>query len=611
MHRLSVTPILLLFLLLFPGTPLRAQQGWLTHFEQSGFVATPDYARSMEWLRRLDSASAWISLQSFGSTPQGRALPLLVLSKDGAFTPEAARASGKDIVLIQAGIHAGEIDGKDAGMMLLREIAITRTKAALADHAIILFIPIFNVDGHERRSPYSRINQNGPEVTGWRVTANNLNLNRDYMKADAPEMRAWLRMFHAWKPDMLIDCHVTDGIDFQYNLSYAMEMYGNMHPAVAAWHRTLQYWFLDAMEKQGDPVFPYVFPREQSDIAKGVIDWASSPRLSTGYAAVCNRANLLIETHMLKPYKDRVIATYRMIEAVLSYVRAHPGTLRRAVRDAEEDDIRRFSSGDTTAFPLRFQAGDRAGSIRFKGYATELRRSVISGGSYTWWDHSKPQTVDIPLFNDVRTTVAVRPSRYYLIPQEWTDIADILSLHDVRLHRLAEETRLPVQRVRFSNPVWRNRPYEGRLPLTVQSQLVDDTVSWPAGTIVVDMAQSQGRVALNLLEADAPDSFVFWGFFNAIFEQKEYYEEYMMEALAPDMLRNDAALRNEFEKRVATDSAFAASPRARLDFLYQRSPWYDSSINLYPIARCMALPASLLLSEEQWKRDEAGAPRSE
>jgi hypothetical protein len=168
-----------------------------------------------------------------------------------------------------------------------------------------------------------------------------------------------------------------------------------------------------------------------------------------------------------------------------------------------------------------------------------------------------------------------------------------------------------VQRVRFSNPVWRNRPYEGRLPLTVQSQLVDDTVTFSAGTIVVDMTQRQGRVALNLLEADAPDSFVFWGFFNAIFEQKEYYEEYMMEALAPDMLRNDAALRREFEQRVATDSAFAASPRARLDFLYQRSPWYDTTINLYPVARCMVLPASLLLSEEQRKRDEEGAPRSE
>ncbi|MCZ7556904.1 MAG: M14 family metallopeptidase [Bacteroidia bacterium] len=587
--------------------PAVAQEGWLTHFEKSGFRSSPDYAETMRWLNRLDSASEWISVQSFGLSPQGRALPLVIVSKDGTFNPQAARAGGKNIILIQAGIHSGEIDGKDAGMMLLREIAVTRTLAKLADHAVILFMPIFNVDGHERRSPFNRINQDGPDTMGWRVTATNLNLNRDYMKADAPEMKAWLRTFNEWMPDMLIDCHVTDGIDFQYNLSYAAETYGNMHPIVADWQNRLQYWFIDAMEKAGDPVIPYVFPRENNDLSKGLVDWASQPRLSTGYAAVRNRANLLIETHSLKPFKDRVYATYRLLQAVLEFNAAYPGTLRDVVRRAEEDDRQRFRSGDTTSFPLRFQATDKADTIQFKGFATELRNSSVSGGTYIWWDHSQPQTVSIPLYRDVQPTLGVRPPRAYIIPQEWTEVLSILRLHGVQLHRTSRDANISCERSTFSKAVWRTRPYEGRVPVNVETRKDTATLRIPAGSFVVDLAQSSARVAINLLEADAPDSFVFWGFFNAVFEQKEYYEAYMMEAIAPEMLQRDEKLREEFEQRLASDTAFASSPRARLDFFYERSPWYDTGMNVYPVLRCMSLDGLPLLREEEWQAHASDA----
>jgi hypothetical protein len=601
-HSFRICAAIALVLLPF-GSPAVAQQGWLTHFEKSGFRSSPDYAETMHWLSRLDSASEWVSLQSFGISPQGRSLPLVVVSNDGTFSPQAARAGGKSIILIQAGIHSGEIDGKDAGMMLLREIAVTRTLAKLADHAVILFMPIFNVDGHERRSPFNRINQDGPDTMGWRVTATNLNLNRDYMKADAAEMKAWLCAFNAWLPDMLIDCHVTDGIDFQYNLSYAMETYGNMHPAVSAWQTDLQYWFIDAMEKAGDPVIPYVFPRENNDLSKGLVDWASQPRLSTGYAAVRNRANLLIETHSLKPFKDRVYATYRLLQAVLEFNAAHPAALRKAVLKAESDDIRRFSSGDTTSFPLRFQATDRADTIQFKGFATELRRSTVSGGTYVWWDHSRPQTVSIPLYRDVQPTLSVRPPRAYSIPQEWTEVLSILRLHGVALQRTSGDADVLCERSSFSKAVWRTRPYEGRVTMSAEARRETVTARIPAGSFVVDLAQPSARAAINLLEADAPDSFVFWGFFNAIFEQKEYYEAYMMEAIAPDMLQRDEQLRKEFEQRLASDTAFAASPRARLDFFYEQSPWYDANMNVYPVLRCMTLDGVPLLREEEWRAD--------
>jgi len=593
-------PLVLVFICTVISTS-SAQEEWLTHFEQSGYIATPDYDETMSWLARLDSASAWVSVHSFGVTPQGREMPLVILSKHGRVTPEAAVASGKEIVLIQAGIHAGEIDGKDAGLMLLREIAITRTLESLADNIIILFMPMFNPDGHERRGAYNRINQNGPIETGWRTTANNLNLNRDYMKADAPEMRDWLRVFNAWRPDILIDCHATNGIDFQYNLTYAMEVFGNMHETVVEWERRLEKHFIGAMDDAGDPVAPYVFPRENSDLSKGMVDWASPPRLSTGYAAVRNRANLLIETHMLKPYKDRVFSTYRLLIEVLSYINTHRGSLRRAVRDAERDDIARFASGDTSGFPLRFAASDTPRMYSFRGYESEIREGSVSGTGYIRWNHDRPVTVDIPLFDDVQPTLHVRIPQYYVIPQEWSDVLDILRLHDVRLRRLAQPTRLVVETTLFDDINFRSRPYESRMTVNIATRTRVDSIDYPAGTVVVDPAQPSGRAAINLLEADAPDSFVFWGFFNAIFEKKEYYEAYIMEEVASRMLDEQADLRREFEQRLASDTAFAASPRARLDFFYQRSPYHDSKLNVYPVGRCMEKTEIATIPEHQWK----------
>ena len=591
----NIFPALVLVLVLVHPSP--AQQGWLTDYEISGGVATPDYARTIDWLERLDSASAWVELQYFGTTPQGRRLPLVVLSKEGNFTPEAARESGQEVVLIQSGIHAGEIDGKDASMMLLREIAITGTLEDLADEVIILFMPIFNLDGHERISPYNRINQNGPEEMGWRTTAQNLNLNRDYMKADAPEMRAWLKVFGDWDVDMLVDCHVTDGVDFQYNASYGMEVHGNIAAPVAAWQRKLEAAFLKGMKKAGDPLVPYVFPREDRDLRKGVVDWASYPRLSTGYAAIRGRGNLLIETHMLKPYRDRVTATYRLLIEVLKFMNDNDGDLADAREEAEEEDIRRIVEADTSRFPLQFRSMGQSGTLSFRGYEMHMVKSEISGGDYPVWDHAKPMNVDIPFFGNVRPVAWAKLPRYYLVPQEWSAVVDLLRLHGVRLQRLAHEITVPAERGVFSDTKWRDRPYEGRFTVSCTTTWRRDTVTWPAGTWVVDLAQPEMRVAVNLLDPDAPYSFVYWGFFNAVFEQKEYFEDYVMEAVAADMLAQDSALKREFEAKLAADSTFAADPRARLTFFYERSPWFDRAMNVYPVGRVMKDLALPLLPE--------------
>jgi hypothetical protein len=259
-------------------------------YEKSGYKKTPRYKETMEHCRRLEQGSPWIKVTKFGTSPEGRDLPLVIVSKDKLFDPKQAAKSDKAILLIQNGIHAGEIDGKDACLMLLRDIAITKTKASLLDHVILLVIPIYNVDGHERFGPYNRINQKGPEEMGWRVTAQNLNLNRDYLKADAPETQAWLKLFNAWLPDFFIDCHVTDGADFQYAVTYGIEQHENVAPTVRSWIREKYLPMLSALRLDGIPVAPYIFLRDALDPLKGQDGGESLPQIFDGVRSTAQPA---------------------------------------------------------------------------------------------------------------------------------------------------------------------------------------------------------------------------------------------------------------------------------------------------------------------------------
>jgi hypothetical protein len=577
--------------------------GWETSFELADSLRSPRYEETLHYLRRLADASPWIRLERFGVSPQGRDLPLVILSRDGSFTPEAARVSGKDIVLIIAGIHSGEIDGKDAGMMLLRDIAVTGSEKALADNAVILFIPIFNVDGHERQSRFNRINQDGPEEMGWRVTAQNLNLNRDFMKADAPEMRAFLHLYDAWLPDMLVDCHVTDGMDFQYTITCSMEMYANAPASVCAWQSRL----LDAVTLQlaalDEQIAPYIWPREGYDILSGMVQWAAPPRFSTGYAAVRNRAAMLIETHALKPYPARVRATYTMLRSILHFVNATAGSLRTAVTQADEERSAAYANPyPSTTVPLVFDMTDGHSEREFLGWKMEYEQSTVSGSAYPVWHHEHPETLTVPLYDNVIPTVEVLPPHCYLLPQEWQDEAEILRLHNVHLARLTEDRAVPVETYVFEQPEFRDRPYEGRFTVRAKKRVRIDTVTYPAGTYVVFLAQPSSHAAVHLLEPDSPDSFLQWGFFNAIFEQKEYYEQYAMERVAAEMLAADPALRREFDTRLQSDTTFAASPRQRLDFFYERSPYYDRQKNVYPVSRCLDGSGLPVVPEQEYRR---------
>jgi hypothetical protein len=563
---------------------------WLTHAEKTEYRETPTYADTIAYARRLAAASPLVEYREFGTSGEGRALPLLVAAKHGATTPEAARKAGKPVVFIQACIHAGEPDGKDAGLALLRDIAVTREREALLDRLVLLFVPIYNVDGHELRSPYNRINQNGPAELGWRGNAANLNLNRDYLKADAPETRAWLRLWNEWRPDLFVDCHVTDGADFRYTVTYQFERHENVHPAVSAWAaEAFTRRIMPAAEVAGQLFSPYLVFRDNRDPRRGIDAFVSTPRFATGYVPlVRNRPALLIETHMLKDFRTRVIGTYHILRAVLEEVNRRPAELLAAVRRADEETTAAGRAYDSERrMALKVELTDKPVEMVLKGWQYRTSLSEVSGDLQVIWDTTQPLDLTVPHYDEADPTVSVAPPLAYLIPPQWRAATELLAAHGLNLRRLAEATSIEVESYRFREVRLAAAPFEGRVPVNFKVESIRERRLYPAGTIVVLMNQRDARAALHLLEPAAPDSLALWGFFNPIFEQKEYAEAYKLEKLAREMMQQDEALRAEFERRIAQDPKFAASAADRLNFFYQRSPYWDRRLNIYPVGRVL------------------------
>jgi hypothetical protein len=579
-----------LFLALLAAAPLSlpAKDAWTTPAEASAFHTTPSYADTVAYLHRVvDASHGTVTMQTFGTTPEGRPMTVVVAAKDGDLTPEKARAAGKPIVLLQAGIHPGEIEGKDAGLMLLRDFAVTGKLAHLLDHAVLLFIPVYSVDGHENSGPYFRINQNGPDEMGFRGQSQYLNLNRDYVKADAPETRAWLQLWNTWQPDLLIDIHTTDGADYQYDLTYYTEDAHKLPPSVAAWQKNvIEGEAIPAYEKMGHLASPYLEFKDGRDPTKGIENFGSGPRFSTGYAAIRNRAGLLVETHMLKPYAVRVQGTYDVVRAVLGGINKDPAALLKTSKDADAWAAS-LAAAPGASIPVTFKADPTPKPFTLKGFAFMQTKSDISGDTWIQYDPTKKKTYAIQSWLDLQPDVAAPLPAAWAIPAQWTEIIARLDAHHIPYTRTQAAAKVPVTQDMLTDPKWAEKPFEGHHMLRdVTITASTPTVTLPAGTVIVRTDDAEAVLAANLLDARAPDSLLRWGYLDAIFEPKEYGEPRVMEALARKMIAENPALKAEFDAKVAADPAFAASPRARLSFFFERSPWYTAQqVGAYPVVR--------------------------
>jgi hypothetical protein len=588
----------------FAQAPAASANDWATPAEKSDYRITPDYNDTMAYLSRVAAAAPQqVRIERFGQTGEGRELDIVIASKDSVFDPAQIHAAHRPVVLVQNSIHAGEMDGKDSCMALLRDMVISKTQAALLDRAVFVFIPIYNADGHERRSRYNRINQNGPEEMGWRGNGTNLNLNRDYLKADAPETRAFLAMFHQWLPDFFVDDHVTDGADYQYDVTYSIDDGPNVFPDTARWiDSTVTPQLKQQVDASGHLASPtYITLVDDTDPGKGLGFNEDPPRFSTGYMILENRPGMLVELHMLKDYRTRVTGNYEILKALLTIVNRDADKLI-ALNAAADEAATELGAHplSNVAYPLSLGWSGETTPFLFRGYQYTRQLSEISGAMWVSYSH-QPWNVSLPLQTGYKVTAATVPPAAYIIPRQWTHAIDVLQAHQIEIHRTTAAWTGPVETYRCTGAQWQQPPYEGHHPMFAgegngghpgsapQCTLVTETVTYPAGSAVVELNQRLSHVVVEWLEPAAPDAAMVWNAFDPIFEQKEYGEAYVLEKLAREMMAKDPKLKAEFERKIESDPRFAANPSARLEFFYDRSPWWDSHLGLYPVGRLTKL----------------------
>jgi hypothetical protein len=602
------------------ATPSAAADPWQTDAEASAYARTPRHADTRAWLERLDAASDAITLTRFGISPGGRDLLLVIANADGITTPAAARAAGKRVLLVQGGIHAGEIEGKDAGLALLRDLTVRGRHQGLLDDTVLLFVPIFNVDGHERMSPYHRINQNGPAEMGWRGTGQNLNLNRDHLKADAPEMRAWLALWQAWHPDLLVDIHTTNGADYQYQLTWYLEEWGNQHPAVRAWQQAALVGPRvpggGAARLVGGPVHQ---PRRPSRHHQGPGELRLRPALLDrvrGAVAAPGHPRRDAHAEALRRarggHRGPAGRTAARVRPPRRRARARTGARRPRALAAPGKDL-----------PILFKPTDQAETFRLAGVAVSRSESLISGDVWTRYDPATRKTYEVPFYRDMMVAKAARLPAAYAIAPGWVDAIDRIAAHGCAVSASARRSTSPPAAGASTTRSGATRPFEGRIGLAGFAAVdVDESVALEPGTVIVPMDQVGAAIAAHLFEPDAPDSLLRWGFFNAAFEQKEYADARKAEQLARDMLAADPSLQDEFDRALA-DPAFAANPQARLNWFYLRSRWADPRMNRLPVWRldAAALAAARACRRKHrksmtralevvWRRSPDGAKRN-
>jgi murein tripeptide amidase MpaA len=555
-----------------------ASDPWATAFEADAeHDFSPNYVDTRAWFDRLDAASDLIRIEQFGVSPEGRPIYAVIASKDGAtFDPS------KPVLLAQAGIHPGEIDGKDAGMMLLRDIAFYG-KDDLLDRVNLILIPILSVDGHERASAYSRPNQRGPRIQGWRNTATNQNLNRDYLKLDQPEMRAVRGLIVKYRPDLYVDIHVTDGMDYQYDVTYGYNGEDGVYsrsPATAAW---LDSAFKPAMnaalEGRGHIPGELVFGVDDENPRAGLSDGGLGERFSNGWGSAAHVPTILIENHSLKPHEQRVLGTYVFLERAMTLLAEQGAGLRAAV--AADSALR------PAEIPANFQSDAQPISTRaFKGITYETYDSPASGRrEIRWLGQPDPEVWQMPFYSSHPTLTLRRPEAYW-VPSYRTDIIERLRIHGVAMETLDAPRTVPVEMLRLDDPRLATRANEGHVQITV-TRVTPQQRDWtfPTGSVRVPTDQPLGDIVVLLLEPQSSESFFAWGMFPEVLSRVEYIEGYAIAPLAERMLAADPALKAEFEAKLAAEPDFAANGDARLQWFYERTPFYDDRYRLYPVAR--------------------------
>ncbi|HEX7616863.1 MAG TPA: M14 family metallopeptidase [Thermoanaerobaculia bacterium] len=581
---------LLILLASFSGTsalaaerpPIPVPPDLLTRAELTAFRRTETTEEVLGFLARLQRLSPYLKLSFIGPSEEGRRIPVVVASKEKLFEPADRFKSAKPVVLVVNSIHAGEVDGTDATLRLLRDIALTN-RLDLLDGVTLVAVVVYNVDGHARVSPYNRPNQNGPEEMGFRANARGLDLNRDFVKADAKETRALLALADAWKPDLFVDDHVTDGADFQAALTVSYANEPVTPKPLGDWLKAVVPKALADVEKEGVATgAAYVDFLDARDPSKGFDSSVFSPRYSTGYFPVRNVPSILVETHALKPFGERVRANELFLRALLERT-------GRAAKEllAARDAARSWARGMPPGSPVVVAAeGDpaRPETVAFPTFEWKEAVSPVTGRPVVRYDASRPKTIRIPSLEHARPTVVVPRPAAYLIPAGFSNVEERLRAHGIRYEKLPSARTLAVGTYRASAPVFGKAPYQGRVRVEATIARAVETRVLPEGSLYVPLDTELANVAIALLEPESPDSLFAWGELSSCLEEKEYMDTRVLDSLAEKMLASDPKLKAEWAQMLR-DPKFASDARARHRFFYRKTPFFDETVGLVPVFR--------------------------
>ena len=518
-----------------------------------------------------------------GKTDCGKPLHVFILSSSGTLTPGACAAAGLSSILINNGIHPGEPEGIDASILFARNILTDKQISDAYRNLVFLIIPIYNVDGALNRSSTSRANQNGPESYGFRGNARNLDLNRDFIKADSENAKSFQSIFQTWKPDIFIDNHTSNGADYQYTMTLLPTHHAKLAPAQAELlqKNLLPTVFAD-MEKKGWPMSPYV-NEIQSLPDSGILGFMDYGRYSSGYASMFNCIGFTPETHMLKPFGQRLKSTYALMHTLSLYTAQHIGEIKKAKQQAQT------YWANATSFPLDWEADmTQADSLLFRGYEGSVISSCFHQGTRLFYDRSKPFKRNIPFFDHFDAKNVVQAPKAYLIPQAWQEVISRLRQNGVQMQLIANDTAVWVTSYRIKDFKTRNA-YEGHYyHYSVEVDTIHSLQHFASGDMLIRTNQSCNRYIVETLEPSAPDSWFAWNFFDGILMQKEYFSEYVFEDLAEAYLKENPTLSAELDAKMAAEPDFAKDGSAVLRWVYYRSPFYEPTHKLYPIARLEA-----------------------
>ena len=554
-------------------------QNITTLFEKSNGTKSPAYADIISWWKQLDKQSSNVTMLTMGPSDAGFPLHLVMISSDGVTNPTQLKKNNKRIILINNGIHPGEPDGIDASMLLARDIVTGKIK--LPKNVALGIIPVYNIGGCLNRSAFYRVDQDGPEEFGFRGNSQNLDLNRDFIKCDSKEAKSFASIFHLLDPDVFIDNHVSDGADYQHVMTLLSTQNSKLGGVMGAYlAKTFEPALYGAMKEKGYDLVPYVNSFGDTP-ENGWPEYWDSPRYGSGYGALWSCFSFVPETHMLKPYVQRVNATYALMKSFIEFTSANSSTIKK-LRDETKATIQ-----TTDQFPIGWHL-DKSSfkEVTYKGFEAGYKPSEVSGQPRLFYNRSKPFEKTVKIYNYFAADKFINKPLAYIIPQGWWKVIDLLQLNKVEMKQLAKDTSILVEVYHIEDYKTQPKQYEmHHMNTDVKISTTKEKINFRKGDWYIPMNQIANRFIIETLEPQAEDSYFTWNYFDAILGQKEGYSAYDFEDSAAVYLKSNQALQAKLNEKRSTDTSFAKNGRAQLNFIYQNSPWYEPDHNRYPVYR--------------------------